>query len=49
MWIQKLYNSNSFFPKIKRLPTHATAISPQQRTESQAKKRTTYTTKILSK
>jgi hypothetical protein len=27
-----------FFPKIKTLPTHATAISPQQPTESQAKK-----------
>jgi hypothetical protein len=38
-----------FFPKIKTLPTHATAISPQQPTESQAKKRTPYTTIILSK
>jgi len=35
-----------FFPKIKILPTHATAVSPQQPTESQAKKRTTYTTII---
>jgi len=36
-----------FFPKIKILPIHANAISPQQITESQAKR--TYTTIILSK
>jgi hypothetical protein len=29
-----------FFPKVKILPIHATAISPHQPTESQTKKRT---------